>query len=90
MSQHSISVNVLGHAIAFRPGADIDRVQRAANLVEKLYANQKTGITACQSKDILLTYVALALADDMLQMKKMQDNMEQSLENLLCEIEKSL
>ncbi len=90
MSQHAYSINVLGHDIIFRPGADIDRIQRAANLVEELYANRKTGIIACQSKDILLTYVALALADDMLQMKKMQDNMENSLENLLCEIEKSL
>lgn len=90
MNRQTFCVTVLGHDIAFRPGADIERIERAAKLVEERYANQKARGNSVQSKDILLTYVALGLADDFLQMKKMQDDVESHLENLLCTIEKSL
>lgn len=90
MSQQSCSLNVLGLELALRPGANVERIQRAANLVEEEYTKQKMKTNGLQSKDILLTYLALGLADDLLQMKKMREDMELRLENLLGTIEKSL
>lgn len=90
MSKQAFCVTVLGYDIPFKPSADKERIERAAKLVEERYASQKTKGNGVQSKDVLLTYVALGLADDFLQLKKMQDDVENHLETLLCTIEKNL
>ena len=90
MSQANINLTVLGLDIAFRPGADLDRIQRAASLVEKRFAEQKLRSQGQQSRDILLTFLALGFADDLLQMKTMQNELRQRLVALLARIEKSV
>lgn len=89
MSQTNINLTVLGLDIAFRPGTDMQRVQRAASLVEERFAEQKLRSQGRQSKDILLTFLALGLADDLLQVKTLQNEMRQKLVAILARIEKS-
>lgn len=90
MNNKISSLNILGIEINFKPGADMDRIRAAAEIVEERYFSQKTKTNGLLAKDLILIYVALALADDLLQMKKMRDNMEFSLKDLLCTIEKYL
>lgn len=68
----------------------MERVKRAADLVEERFAGQKIRSHPGQSKDILLTFLALGLADDLLQMKNRQGEMEDAIRALLDKIEKSL
>ena len=44
----------------------MERVQRAVRLMEERFADQKLRSHGGQSKDILLTFLALGLADDLL------------------------
>lgn len=90
MNQKPINLTVLGLDIAFRPGADMDRAGIAARLVEERYAEQKLRSQGAQTKDIILTFVALGLADELLQMKIQQGRMQKRLQSLLAKIEKSL
>lgn len=90
MNHQPVRITVLGLDITFRPEADIERAQCAAKLVEERYADQKMKARGAQSKDILLTFMALGLADELLQMKTRQTRMQESIEVLLEKIEKSL
>lgn len=90
MSQQSYNLTVLGHEIAFRPGADMERAKSAVDMLEKRYAGQKMRSQGGQSKDILLTFLALGLADDLLQLKKKQSLTDARIESLVEKIEKSL
>lgn len=84
------SLNILGIEINFKPGADMERIREAAEIVEERFSSQRTRTHGVQTRDLLLIYVALGLADDLSQMKKTQDKMEFGLKNLLCTIEKNL
>lgn len=90
MSQENINLTVLGFDIAFKPGADMDRVWRAVNLVEERFADQKLRSRGGQRKEILLTFMALGLADDLLQEKIKQEDMQSRIASMLSKIEKSL
>ncbi len=90
MNQQPVSINVLGLDITFRPGSDLDRARRAARLLEERYADQKARSRGAQSKDILLTFLALGLADELLQMKNGQELLEEKIGSLLAKIENSL
>lgn len=89
VSQQQTNLNVLGVDVGFRPGADMERAQIAAKFVEERFAEQKARSLGGQSKDILLTFVVLGLADELLQMKKIQEQTQVCLENLIAKIEKS-
>lgn len=87
MSQENINLTVLGLDIAFKPGADMERVQRAVRLVEERFADQKLRSHGMQSnKDILLTVLALGLADDLLQSQKKLDDVQNRIETMLSKI----
>lgn len=86
----NINLTVLGHDITFRPGADMERARQAADLLEKKFADQKMRSQGGQTKDILLTFLALGLADDLLQMKKQQSRINTHIQALIEKIEKSL
>lgn len=88
--EQPVIINVLGLDIAFRAGADMERARVAASLVEKRYEDQKQKSRGGQTKDILLTFVALGLADELLQMKIKQGATRERLEALLAKIEKSI
>ncbi|MDO5483940.1 MAG: cell division protein ZapA [Desulfovibrionaceae bacterium] len=90
MSQDNIKLTVLGLDIAFRPGADMERVRRAVSLVEERFADQKLRSRGGQSKDILLTFMALGLADDLLQSEARLDDARERMTAMLLQIEKSI
>lgn len=66
------------------------RVREAAELVEKMYAEQKAKSRGYQSKDILLTFLALGLADELIQIRTKQAGLEDRIQSLLVKIEKSV
>lgn len=68
----------------------MERVQRAVRLMEELFANQKLRSHGGQSKDILLTFLALGLADDLLQSKIKLDDVQNRITSLLSKIEESV
>ncbi len=90
MSQGNINLTVLGLEIAFKPGADMERVKRAVRLVEERFADQKLRSHGGQSKDILLTFLALGLADDLLQSQKKSADVQNRISFLLSQIEESV
>lgn len=90
MSQQPVTLNVLGLDIAFRPDADMERAKQVANLVEERYSTQKLRSHGGQSKDILLTFVALGLADELLQTKNRLGQTETRIKALLAKIENSI
>ena len=89
MNQDTINLTVLGLSIAFKPGADMRRVQEAVRLVEERFADQKLRFHGGQTKDILLTFMALGLADDLLQSQKEQVDVQNRVSTLLSKIEES-
>ena len=89
MNQDTINLTVLGLSIAFKPGADMRRVQEAVRLVEERFADQKLRFHGGQTKDILLTFMPLGLADDLLQSQKEQADVQNRVSTLLSKIEES-
>ena len=90
MSQENINLTVLGLDISFKPGADMERVQRAVRLMEERFADQKLRSRGGQSKDVLLTFLALGLADDLLQSKIKLDDVQNRIPSVLSKIEESV
>lgn len=90
MNQQNINLTVLGLEIAFRPSADLGRVQRAIDLVEERFADQKLRYQGGQARDLLLIFLALGLADDLLQTRQTQAEMQAGMSALLAMIEKSI
>ncbi len=65
----------------------MERVQRAARLVEERFAEQKLRARGGQSKESLLIFLALGFADDLLQSEKKQDAVQERIASLLTQIE---
>ena len=89
MSDTNINLTVLGFDIAFRAGADMERAQETARLVEERFALLKSRSQGGQSKDLLLTFLALGLADELLQLEKKQNDARRRIAALLARIENS-
>lgn len=68
----------------------MERVREAIALVEERFADQKLRSHGGQSKDILLTFLALGLADDLLQSKIKLDDVQNRITSLLSKIEESV
>lgn len=90
MTHKTDSVIVLGVEIPFKPGTDMNRVNSAVRLVEDRFANQQIKSRTLTSKNIILTYLVLGLADELLQAEKKQENMQAEIVKLLDKIDKSL
>lgn len=84
-----IRLTVLGLDLAFRSGADPERIKQAANLLEERFREQKSRSQATRSKEIILIFIALGLADELLQLKMKQEQDEERLDLILKKIEKS-
>lgn len=76
---------ILGLEISFKTDAEPDRVELAKALVEERYRLLNPGGKNL-SKDKLLTFVALGLADDLLLANHRLDEMESKLDKLLSRI----
>ena len=93
MSQETVTLSVLGLEVAFRSTADMARVREAVALVEKRFADQKIRSRGGQNRETLLTFLALGLADDLLQAETRLGDVERRIEALtdalLVKIQKS-
>ena len=74
--------NVLGLEISFKAEADPKRIDQAKELLEERYDRLKQHGQQL-SKEKLLTFLALALADDMLQAREEIEKSEEKLRSLL-------
>ncbi|SBV94579.1 conserved hypothetical protein [uncultured delta proteobacterium] len=74
--------NVLGQDVSFRAEADPTRIEQARVLLEERY-NKLQQHGKQLSKEKLLTFLALALADDMLQAREEMKKSEQKVQSIL-------
>jgi Cell division protein ZapA. len=73
---------VLGQDVSFKAEADPIRIEQARVLLEERYEKlQQHGKQL--SKEKLLTFLALALADDMLQAREEMQKSEQKVQSIL-------
>lgn len=77
--------NVLGQDVSFKAEADPTRIEQARVLLEERF-NQLQQHGKQLSKEKLLTFLALALADDMLQAKEEMKKSEQKVQSILDSI----
>ena len=80
---------VLGVPIAVKPGADTSRIQEAIDLVQKRDEAQVARSRGVQGKDVLLTFLAFELADELLQLKRQQEAYLDRVQNLLNAIQEA-
>lgn len=76
---------ILGLELSFKTDAEPDRVERAKALVEERYRLLNPGGKNL-SKEKLLTFVALGLADDLNMANQRLVEMEQKLDKILTRI----
>lgn len=87
MSSDNSTLAVLGVQIAVKSDADTTRINEAIALVQKRYDDQVTRSHGSQGKDALLTFTALELADELLQLQKNQETERQRVQDLLTKIQ---
>ena len=81
-----ITLNVLGHDISFKADTDPQRINRVHALLEARFETIKQH-GAHISKEKLLTFLALALADDLVLLSEQQEDVQKRLDSLLMTIE---
>lgn len=82
----SYNMSILDLNVSFKAEADPQRIQEAKNLIEERY--KQLHFHGKQiSKEKLLTFLALGLADDLLQSDKNLADLEDRLQRLLEHIE---
>ena len=74
--------NVLGQDVSFKAEADPKRIEQARVLLEERY-NKLRQHGKQLSKEKLLTFLALALADDMLQAREEMERSEKKVQSIL-------
>lgn len=84
----SYTLTVLGLEVSFKAQADQERVLEAKKLLEERY-EELSEHGRRLSKEKLLTFLALGLADDLLQCNSDLDSLEGRLSGLLAAIEKA-
>ena len=82
----SFTLKILGTEVSFKSEADHDSVERAKQLVEDRYSTlYSPGMPI--SKEKLLTFLVLGLADDYLQTTEKLHALEQRLQQLTEKVE---
>ncbi len=84
MQEYNLSL--LGLDIAFRAEVEAERVQNAKQLVEERFEKLKARGER-SSKELLLTFLVLGLADDLLQSNKHVGDVQERVAALLKKIE---
>ncbi len=79
------TLNLLGFDIAFKAGVDAERVHKAKELVEERF-EKISALGGRSSKELLLTFLVLGLADDLLQANEQLDDVNDRLDVLLAKI----
>lgn len=83
----SFQLNILGLEIAFKAEADQKRVDDARILIEEQFRRLGGSGEKQISKEKLLVFLALGLADDLLLSNQKLDELESRLEQLLKKID---
>lgn len=85
---HTHTVHVLGLELSFKSEADPSRIEQAKRLLDERYASlaQHGGVV---SKERLLSFLALSLADDIVQMRQERESSQQRMRELLGNLEKA-
>ncbi len=84
MEQYNLKL--LGLEIAFRTGVGKERVDSAKALVEERYDKLRSN-GGRRSRELLLTFMVLGLADDLLHANKQVHDAEKRIGSLLTKIE---
>ena len=80
------NLQVLGLELSFSADISEERLGKAVELIEKRYRNLESQV-GLMSKERLLTYLALSLADDYLHDKERLREVENSLAKLISKID---
>ncbi|MFP4168400.1 MAG: cell division protein ZapA [Desulfonatronovibrionaceae bacterium] len=84
----SYNISVLGLDVYFKTNAGSERIDRASGLIEDRFRKlDQRGRNL--SKEKLLVFLALGLADDYLQTKESLDHVQERLNSLLDRLEES-
>jgi cell division protein ZapA len=84
----SYNISVLGLDVYFKTSAGSERIKRASGLIEDRFKRlDQRGRNL--SKEKLLVFLALGLADDYLQTKESLDNVQERLNSLLDRLEEN-
>ncbi len=83
---HEYNLSLLGLDIAFRAEVEAERVQKAQQLVEERFEKLKARGER-SSKELILTFLVLGLADDLLQSNKHVSDVQERVATLLKKIE---
>lgn len=86
MRNHSLTI--MGLEVSFKAEADPVRVERAKTLLEERY-EKLTRHGGQISKEKLLTFLALSLADDLIALQDEKDKTQEHINRLLTGIEKA-
>lgn len=86
---HSHTLAVLGLDLTFRAEADPARIERARSLLEERYDRLAKHGGGSLSKEKLLTFLALSLADDVLLMQDDKGRIDTRMREILGNIEKA-
>ena len=84
----SHTLDVLGLEVSFKAEADPRRIERARTLLEERYAKLSQH-GAQLSKEKLLTFLALSLADDVLLLQDEKGESGKRMKELLASMEKA-
>lgn len=84
---HSHTLEVLGIDLSFKAEADPRRIERAKALLDERY-DKLTQHGGALSKEKLLAFLALSLADDIVLLQEDKGRTEQRMRELLGNIEK--
>jgi len=84
----TFEVTLLGMSMSFRTNAGPERVDAARALTEERF-NRLAFHGRQLSREKMLTYVSLGLADDLLQSERQVKEMQERLEALLAKIKNS-
>ncbi len=79
-------LTLLGQDIIFKAGVDAERVELARLLVEERYEKLRLH-GGRNSKELLLTFLVLGLADDLLQANLQLNEAQERLDAMLAKIE---
>ena len=83
------SLDVLGLDISFKADADPERLEQARLMLEKRFAVLKQHGRHL-TKDRLLTFLALALADDLIEAQGDLDKTEKKVRRIMAQIDNNV
>ena len=89
MSSETINLTVLGIPLTLKEGASAWRFREAIRMVEDRFADQVHRNNGRQTKEFMLTFMALGLADELIQLQKQQEVTGERLQRLLEYMEQS-